>query len=160
MQRAVMPPVFRLQRVNRRETGFTLIEIMIAIAIVGILTAIALPQYNDYVRRSKIIDATSGMNDFRTRMEQYFQDNRTYLNGGACGVGNPVDTSFQIACTGASANGYTLTATGLSSKGMNSFVYTMVVSATGLVRDTTGVVAGWTLPSTDCWAVRKNGDCS
>ena len=150
----------RVRGASRRESGFTLIEIMIAIAIVGILTAIALPQYNEYVRRSKIIDATSGLNDFRTRMEQYFQDNRSYADGGACGVANPADTTFQIACTGAGPNGYTLTATGLSSKGMGSFVYTMVVDAAGLTRDTTGVASGWTLPSTDCWAVRKNGDCS
>ncbi len=68
--------------------GFTLIEVMVVVAIVGILAAIALPSYADYVRRSKIIEATRGLSDFRTRMEQFFLDNRTYVGG--CAVAKPV----------------------------------------------------------------------
>ena len=72
---------------SQRARGFTLIEVMVVVAIVGILAAIALPSYADYVRRSKIIEATRGLSDFRTRMEQYFLDNRTYV-GGCAGAGN------------------------------------------------------------------------
>ena len=62
--------------------GFTLIELMIVVAIIGILAAVALPAYNDYVRRGKIANATSVLSMMRVQMEQYFQDNRTYV--GAC----------------------------------------------------------------------------
>src|SRR3989449_7965409 len=67
----------------QRPTGFTLIELMVAIAIVAILAAIALPNYTDYVRRGKIQEATSTLLAMRTKMEQYFQDNRSYTTPGA-----------------------------------------------------------------------------
>src|SRR2546426_9927950 len=58
--------------------GFTLIEVMIVVAIVGILAAIALPNYSYYVQRSKIIEATTSLSDARQRTEQLFLDTRTY----------------------------------------------------------------------------------
>ena len=61
--------------------GFTLIEVMIVVAIVAVLAAIALPNYADYVKRGKIIEATSALSDLRTRYEQYYLDNRTYAGG-------------------------------------------------------------------------------
>ena len=54
-----------------------MIEVMIVVAIVAILAAIALPNYSDYVKRGKIIEATSGLSDMRTRYEQFYLDNRT-----------------------------------------------------------------------------------
>lgn len=141
------------------EGGFTLMEVMIAIAIVGILTAIAMPQYNEYVRRSRIVEATNGINDFRTRMEQYFQDNRSYANGGACGVANPPGDAFTFACSGASATGYQMDATGSASKGMSSFAYRLLINAGVVTRSTQGLPAGWT-SSGSCWVVRKDGSCS
>lgn len=138
--------------------GFTLMEVMIAIAIVGILSAIALPQYNEYVRRSRIVEATNGMNDFRTRMEQYFQDNRTYANGAACGVAVPPADAFTLACT-PSVAGYDLRANGNAAKGMSAFRYQLLVADTGLVtRATLGLPAGWT-SSASCWVTRKDGSC-
>ena len=142
-----------------RATGFTLMEVMIAIVVVGILTAIALPQYNEFVQRSRIIEATNGMNDFRTRMEQYFQDNRSYLDAGACGVGNPAGESFTFACA-ANGTGYTLAADGNASKGMSAFRYSLSIDNAGVVtRATVGLPGGWTSSAT-CWVTRRDGTCA
>ncbi len=73
------------------QRGFTLIELMIIVAIVSILAAVALPAYGDYVRRGQLPEAFAGMSDLRVKMEQYYQDNRNYgTNGGNCAdVGPP-----------------------------------------------------------------------
>jgi len=161
MQRARRFPPGR----QGRNAGFTLIELMIVVAVVGILAAVAYPLYTDYVRRSRITEATSTMNDMRVRMEQYFQDNRTYANAGACGVADPpfnaAESSFQVLCAGADANGYTLNANGNGAKGMGAFQYRLVVNAGGVTRSTIGVPADWAVPAPNtCWATRKGGKCS
>jgi type IV pilus assembly protein PilE len=138
---------------------------MIVVAVIGILAAAAFPLYTEYVQRSRITEATATLNDMRVRMEQYFQDNRTYANGGACGVADPpfsaAESNFQVQCGGANANGYTLNANGNGAKGMGSFQYRLVVAAGGVTRSTIGVPATWALPAPNtCWAVRKGGKCS
>jgi len=144
-----------------RLAGFTLLEVMITVAIVGILAAIALPSYFDYVQRSKIIDGTTKLGDFRTQMEKYFMDNRSYQNSGACGIGDPTVGAgdvFQITCAvGANPDTqYTVTATGIASKGMSGFVYTVNQAN---VKETTGLPPGWGTPPGGCWTVRKDGTC-
>jgi type IV pilus assembly protein PilE len=143
---------------RHRRSGFTLIEVMITVAIVGILAAIALPMYFDQVMRSKIIDGTTKISDFRSKMDRYFQDNRTYQNGGACGVANPtVSTAdyFTVTCNAPAATSYVISGTGIATKGMGGFVYR--VDQTG-AKSTTGVPSGWT-GSGVCWVLRKDGSC-
>lgn len=146
-----------------RQRGFTLIEVVIAMLIVGILAAVAIPQYTEFIRRSRIVDATNAMNDFRTRMEQFYQDNRSYAAGAACGVdpATAVTTSFTLACGGADNTGYTLNATGNAAQGMSGFQYRLVVAAGGMTRSTVAVPTTWTpLPSPNtCWQLRKGGKC-
>ena len=143
---------------RRRARGFTLIELMITVAIAAILASVALPMYRTYVQRGRIIDATSKLSDFRVRMEQYFMDNRTYDKAGKCGVDDPTDTpdaAFTIACTGSSATAYTVTATGKTSKGMKDFVYE--INQAG-AKKTSGVPSGWT-KNDNCWVTQKDGSC-
>ena len=142
----------------KRASGFTLIEIMIVVAIVGILAAIAVPQYSDYVTRGALVEAHAGLADFRVRREQFYQDNRTYLGAGlgGCGAAAPATaTHFDFACAGA-AQTYVVTATG---KGRAAgFVMTLNEQNT---RQTTATKSGWepggSVPA-NCWVVRK-GSC-
>ena len=66
-----------------RPSGFTLIELMATVAIIAIAASLAYPQYSAYLQRGRIMDATTKLSDFRIKMEQYYQDNRTYQNAGA-----------------------------------------------------------------------------
>jgi type IV pilus assembly protein PilE len=151
-------PPRKIDAVNR-QTGFTLIEIMIVVVIIGILTAIAVPSYTDYLIRSRITQATSGLAERRTRMEQYFQDNHFYfqadppLSGPACATDTTASTYFNFSCPTLTATAYTLTATGKSS--MTGFTYTVTEAN---VRATPAVAAGWTT-STTCWVTSKGGGC-
>lgn len=69
--------------VRRRilQQGFTLVELMIVVAIIAILAGIAIPQYNEYLLKGKLSEATSLLSDLQLRQEQYYQDNRAYANG-------------------------------------------------------------------------------
>ncbi len=141
--------------------GFTLIELMVAVAIISILAVIAVPNYADYVKRSRIVDATSRLSDFRVRMEQYFLDNRKYsADTGQCGVPDPTPTgaeSFKVQCNLNDDRSYTVTATGLAAKGMQDFAYQ--IDQDGNKR-TASLPAGWATDNqATCWITRKDGSC-
>jgi type IV pilus assembly protein PilE len=140
----------------RQARGFTLIEVMIVVAIVGVLAAIALPSYSDYVKRGKIIEATQRLSEARVKLEQFYLDNRKYT-GGCANVrtgANGSDT-FDLSCNAPSDNTFTVTVTGLASQGMGSFAYTIDQDN---VKTSTITAPGWT-GNTSCWVTRKDGTC-
>jgi len=65
---------------KRHETGFTLIELMIVVAIIGILAAVAIPSYQDYTARAQVSEAVSLASQFKTSIAEYFASAGT-LNG-------------------------------------------------------------------------------
>lgn len=127
--------------------GFTLIEVMIVVAIIGILATIAVPAYSDYVARSKITEATRALSSGRVLFEQFFQDNRTYL-GAACPASND---NFTITCPIQTATTFQIQAVGKSANGMAGYQYTI-----NQANAMTSTVPGG---SGSCWILRKNGSC-
>jgi type IV pilus assembly protein PilE len=143
----------------KRSNGFTLIELMVVVAIVAIISAIALPAYRDYVIRSSLAEAYANLGAQRVRMEQYYQDVRDYTNactGTTVAFPLPAGQYFDLACGNLGANTYTITATGKA--GTNGAGFVMTIDQNN-VRRTTAVKAGWTAPATNCWIRTKNGGC-
>src|SRR6266513_6377180 len=154
----------------QRPTGFTLIELMVTVAVVAILAAIAIPNYTDYVKRGKITEATSALLSMRTKMEQYFQDNRFYappvgspvLAPCTAGSSVPVPTLqyFSITCTVPDATHYRIQADGTDSTlvGLRFTIDEGNVRATTVTSGSPMDQAGYT-PNANCWTIRKGGQC-
>jgi len=126
--------------------GFTLIELMIVVAIIGVIATIALPAYGDYVKRSKLVDATTQLSDGRVKMEQFFQDNRTYV-GGPC----PATTKyFTLTCQNLTASTYSIVADGKAD--LTGFGYQ--INQNNVKTSTTLWGDGAT-----CWVMSKGATC-
>ncbi len=138
----------------KKQNGFTLVELMIVLGIVGVLAAVAYPSYTDYVMRGYVTQATAGLNDGRIKMTQFFSDNKTFDN--STGVVPPLppateyfvfDAPVQMQLT------YTLRATGLGM--MAGFVYTIDQSNNRVT-----VSSPWNATSNlPCWIAKKGMSC-
>ncbi len=78
--------------INFRAAGFTLIELMMAVAIIGLLAAIAIPSYNSYVLRGKRSEGRAALVDLAAREERFYSDGNQYtatLGSGGLGYSDP-----------------------------------------------------------------------
>ena len=135
--------------------GFTLIEIMIAVTIIGILAAIAIPQYRDYVLRGQLQQLTARLSEFKLRLEQRYADNRDY-SGSLCPatLSSASETNYTIACvlSGLASQGFLLTGTGQGP--LNGFSYTIDQAGT---KNTTGQGSNWGGAVNGTWVDKKGG---
>ncbi|RZI82174.1 MAG: prepilin-type N-terminal cleavage/methylation domain-containing protein [Rubrivivax sp.] len=143
---------------RRRAQGFTLIELMIVVAIVGILASVAYPSYTDYVRRSSLPDAFQGLSSAQIKMEQYYQDNRTYVSGATCGYLPPATKYFTFSCVTATASAYKIRATGVSTTVARNHVYT-IDQANAKVTETFKGTTISAAPGNACWLTNSVSEC-
>ena len=81
--------------IQKKQQGFTLIELMIVIAIVGILAAVALPAYQDYTVRAKVSEALAILGEAKTSVGEYYIANNTCpVDNDTAGLRGDVDTDI------------------------------------------------------------------
>ncbi|HEX7027566.1 MAG TPA: type IV pilin protein [Gammaproteobacteria bacterium] len=108
-------------RGSSRGGGFSLIELMIVISIIGIISMIAYPMYTDNVRQSRRAEARAILQDYAARQERFFSRNNTYANTfGATGLNVPAT----------SENGHYTLALGTLPAPLNSYASSFVITAT------------------------------
>jgi len=126
--------------VINKQSGITLIELMIAIVMLAILATIALPTYSEYVIRNKLTTVPAQLLDLRLRMEQVYQDNRSYLDPGNianCAIAAPVSDNFSYACSNQTRTTYTWTATNNVNSGLGDAAdYTYSINEMGDIATT------------------------
>jgi len=137
------------------QAGFTLIELMITVAIIGILSAIAVPTYGGYVLRTRLTDAYAGLAGVQPAAEQHWSNTNSYAGLGAVAGALPVNTeNFDFKVENANETAYVVSATGKNAAAQ--FVFTIDQNGQ---RATTRVPSGWTT-SSSCWVRDKAGACS
>ena len=144
-----------MYKLETAQKGFTLIELMIVVAIIGILASIAIPQYSDYVKRGKAAEATSNLATLRIKMEQCFQDNRTYDIAACTAFCTTTAGNFTYTCSPVStATTYTIVATGVNTRGMPNFTFSV-----DQANNKTSMFDGTTPSPNTCWLTNKSGAC-
>jgi type IV pilus assembly protein PilE len=125
-----------------------MIELMVVVAIIGILMSIGVPAYSEYTRRGAAAEAVAAIGQGRVVAEQFFLDNQTY-DGMPCPAGT---AKFDIVCDDPAVpddTSYTINATG--KENMAGFVYTIDEANNRTTAGPWGTV--------NCWITRKGDGC-
>lgn len=129
----------RTRSLLRTKAGFTMIELMVVVIIVGVLAAIAVPIYGKYVKNARVSEATGRLADLLTASKAYAQENESDgdpatadwpTSAGATGfLGDANNTqNFSYTVAGVNNGALTLTATGLAGQAMDGVVVTLAVT--------------------------------
>ena len=142
---------------DRKSNGFTLIELMIVVAIIGILAAIAYPSYTEYVKRTRRAEIAGLLSEVTQSLERFYSRNGQYSDIAAAGgtaaatVTVPTGNGFYtITADRSNAQAFTLTAAPISSSMMaGDKCGSFVIDNTGK-RSNTGLSGGATTAA--CWS--------
>jgi len=140
---------------QKKQQGFTLMELMIVVAIIGILTAIAYPNYQESVNSSRRSDAQGALTGFAGAMERHFTANNSYLGAGVAGADtgapaiyatqSPLDGTskyYNLTIQAATVTTYTLRATPINGQVGNGLMELLSTSQKRWDKDNSGDANG------------------
>jgi len=116
----------------KKNYGFTLIELMVVVAIVAILAAIALPSFADQMRKSRRAEAVAHLQDAQLRLERWRVDHRDFTGSGVTFPASNFYT-FSVTANAATPNNYSVRAVPIGSQGQDRCGTLTITNAVGVV---------------------------
>ncbi|HHF2958269.1 MULTISPECIES: pilin [Vibrio] len=140
---------------QKKQQGFTLIELMIVVAIIGVLSAVAIPAYQNYVQKTEVASATATLRGLLTNIDMYQQE-----NGGTF----PTDTNLVGGSNNMNSLGVIALAASGTSGGTATFTFSegslAVSGSAGTVKFTKNNTTGWTCATTNVPEDSRPNSCT